>query len=245
MKVAEYIATTLAAVNPRVYAVCGAGAMHLNDAMCHHAGLEVVAMHHEQAATFAAEADARVSGRPGSVSVTAGPGGTNAITGIACAYVDSIPLIVIAGQVTAKTMRIKGQRQLGMNELPMVDLVKPITKYAATLYDPADVQRMFARALHEATTGRPGPVFIEVPLDVQAAEIPTHAMDWRLPAIPGPVPDLAGDVARFMRMVRDAERPFMIIGNGVRLASLELSRLLADTGIPFATSWAATDLVPN
>ena len=133
MKVSNLVADWVASVNPRVYALCGAGAMHLNDAICHHPKLQVIACHHEQAATFAAEADARVSGKPGIVHVTAGPGASNTITGLACAYVDSIPLICIAGQVTRDTLRPFGMRQRGMNELDMLELVAPVTKVADVL----------------------------------------------------------------------------------------------------------------
>src|SRR5205809_857524 len=114
MKLANYVADFIASISPRVYGVVGAGAMHLNDAICHHPGIKFIAMHHEQAAAMAAEADARVTNKIGVVHVTAGPGGTNAITGVAGAYIDSIPMLVIAGQVTKETSaRLWGLRQFG------------------------------------------------------------------------------------------------------------------------------------
>ena len=158
MKVSDVVANWIASVNPRVYALCGAGAMHLNDAICHHPGLQVIAMHHEQAATFAAEADARISGKPGIVHVTAGPGGTNTITGLACAYVDSIPLIVIAGQASSTTLHPAHIRQLGLNELDLVEMVRPVTKYAVTVTRPKEVLFHLQKALHIATRDRQGPV---------------------------------------------------------------------------------------
>ena len=175
MKVSDYIAQWLATVSPRVYAVCGAGAMHLNDSICHHPDLQVIAMHHEQAAAFAAEADARVSGKPGVVLVTAGPGGTNAITGIASAYVDSIPMIVIAGQVTTSTLKTENERQIGLNELDGTNIVKEITKYSATVMSPSMVMTHLGFALDAAVNGRPGPVWLEFPLDVQNAEMVPQA----------------------------------------------------------------------
>ena len=171
MKVSDHIANWAAAISPRAYGVCGAGSMHLNDSFYHHPGIEAMSMHHEQAAAFAAEADARVSGKPGIVLVTAGPGGTNAITGIASAFVDSIPMIVIAGQVTSSTRSHGKQRQLGLNELDGTSLVRGITKYATTVTDVKDVPCVLERAMNEATSGRPGPVWIEVPLDIQNSEI--------------------------------------------------------------------------
>src|SRR6267142_2792945 len=104
MKLSDYVAEFVSKLSPRVYTVCGAGAMHLNDSICHHPGIKAIAMHHEQAATMAAEADARVTNGIGVVCVTAGPGGTNTLTGLAGAWVDSIPLLVIAGQATSSTM---------------------------------------------------------------------------------------------------------------------------------------------
>lgn len=172
MKVSDYIADWAAAISPRVYGICGAGAMHLNDSFYYHPGIEVMTMHHEQAATFAAEADTRVSGKPGIVLVTAGPGGTNTITGIASAFVDSIPMIVIAGQVTTGTLKTGKLRQLGLNELDGTALVKPITKMAVTITNAKDVAIILASALTTATSGRPGPVWVEVPLDIQNAELP-------------------------------------------------------------------------
>lgn len=244
MKVSEVVADFLATVNPRVYAVCGAGAMHLNDAICHHPGLQVLPMHHEQAAAFAAEADARVSGKPGILHVTAGPGGSNTITGIACAYVDSIPMLVIAGQVTTDTMiQHRRIRQLGMNELPMVEMVRPVTKYAMTVRKPDEILVILGAALHAATSGRPGPAWVEIPLDVQGADVDPallrrfHAPnDVSIPVGHDVIPEFA-----------KAKRPVLMIGNGVRLAgAVEDCVALADRlQIPVVSSWTASDIVPT
>lgn len=260
MRLSDYVASWLATVNPRVYTVCGAGAMYLNDAICHHSGLKVLAMHHEQAATFAAEADARVSGLPGIVSVTAGPGGTNAMTGLASAYVDSIPLIVIAGQVKKSTManadklhtrRGHGVRQLGVNELDMVELVRPVTKYAATVFEPAMIRYHLEHAYSSAMMGRRGPVFLEIPLDVQNAEID--------PSNYPPLHERTGetnqrthfcsvdDITRCVHMLNEAERPVLIIGNGIHLAGAEdeLWQLVDALAIPVISSWNAGDILPE
>lgn len=243
MKVAEYIADFIASISPRVYGVCGAGAMHLNDAIANHSALEVITMHHEQAATFAAEADARVNGGVGIVMVTAGPGGTNTLTGVSCAFVDSIPMMIIAGQVTSYTMAKGLRRQGGMNELPLRKLMAPVTKASFTIRS-ADVAEEILHAAYEiATNGRPGPVFIEVPLDIQAAEVKsknlTNSPFRRLNSIPQ------------IEVIRDAfikaKRPVILFGNGVRLSGAihELKRI-ADLGIvPMVASWGAADILPS
>lgn len=235
MKVADYVANWIATVNTRVYAVCGAGAMHLNDSICHHPKLEVLAMHHEQAAAFAAEADARISGKPGIVLVTAGPGGTNAITGIASAYVDSIPMIIIAGQVTTSTLKTRELRQLGLNELPGTDIVHPITKSAITIQVAASVPQVLAGALYAATAGRPGPVWIEIPLDVQAAEIDAELHEPIKTVTRGP--DVY-QIEQVQKMLDGAQKPLIVLGNGARGADLF-------GNIPVVTSWNGGDIYPS
>lgn len=240
MRVAEYVAEWIATVNPRVYAVCGAGAMHLNDAICHHPDLEVIAMHHEQAAAFAAEADARVSGKPGIVLVTAGPGGTNAITGVASAHVDSIPMIIIAGQVTVATLKSYEMRQLGMNELNGKKIVEDVTKLSVVVPAPESVPEILANALAFATHGRPGPVWVEIPLDVQNAEIKRGKIQEDEFII---APIERKDVARCTELIRLAERPLLIIGNGAR--KVDLTALLYKFHIPVVSSWNGSDLLPT
>jgi acetolactate synthase-1/2/3 large subunit len=246
MKVSELVAEWLSTVNTRVYALCGAGAMHLNDAICHHPKLQVIACHHEQAATFAAEADARVSGKPGIVHVTAGPGASNTITGLACAYVDSIPLICIAGQVTTNTLKRDGMRQLGMNEMDMVSIAQPVTKYAVSVNEPEAILWELGYALMIATSGRKGPVFIEIPLDVQSADVDPEKLTKfnRLSEVPLFSPN---DVSGILRSVAEAERPVLIIGNGVRLAGAveECRRFATELNIPVISSWSASDIVPT
>lgn len=244
MKVSDYIAEFLASIGPRVYGVCGAGAMHLNDAIVNHPALKVIPMHHEQAAMFAAEADVRVNGGVGVVMVTAGPGGSNALTGLGCAYVDSIPIIVIAGQVTTGTMAKAGRRQAGMNELPMQALAKPVTKLSVTVEKAADIRDVLELAYQTATSGRPGPVFIEVPLDVQAAEA----------IVPPFYPETADlrslepvALDKIVKSFRRAKRPVILFGHGIRLAGAEFElRELADIGVaPMVASWGAADILPS
>lgn len=247
MRLADYVADFLADLSPRVYGVCGAGAMYLNDAICNHPRIKFVAMHHEQAAAMAAEADARISGKIGIVHVTAGPGGTNAITGIAGAWVDSIPMLVIAGQVTTASMKGEtGLRQLGTNELGMVEMVRSITKYAVTVTDPRTICSHLKWAVAAATSGRKGPVWIEIPLDVQSAEIDLatlhdvyHGIDLSAPQ--------DSDVRNVVRMLNAASRPLIIAGNGIHLAGAEVEfrQFIDSAGIPVVTSWNGTDLLPS
>lgn len=249
MKVAEYVANYIASISPRVYGVCGAGAMHLNDAIAGHPGICVISMQHEQAAAMAAEADARVTGKMSVVSVTAGPGGTNAMTGVACAYVDSIPMLIIAGQVTASTMiGHSGLRQVGMNELDMVSLMRPITKHAVTVTDPSRIREILERAVHLATHGRHGPVFVEIPLDVQAAEISQmHLWSFVPPGQLDSARYLKGKVADVLKALGAAKRPVVIVGNGVRLADAcaEFRRVFDHLGVPVVSSWGAIDIMPT
>jgi acetolactate synthase-1/2/3 large subunit len=218
--------------------------MHLNDAICHQPGLEVIAVHHEQAGAMAAEMDARVTGKMACVHVTTGPGGTNAITGIAGAYVDSVPMLIIAGQVARHTMIDgSGTRQIGPNELDLVSIVKPITKYAETVRHKDAIRHMLEFAVYMATTGRQGPVFIEVPLDVQNAEIDPDSLKGFTPNVyPMPV----NGVRRCLEMLEGAKKPLILAGNGVHLAGAEEElRTLVALGLPVVTAWGGTDLIPT
>lgn len=249
MKVSEYIAEFVAQHAQRVYGVCGAGAMHLNDALANHPKLRVISMQHEQAAAMAAEADARVSGGIGVVSVTAGPGGSNALTGVACAYVDSIPMLIIAGQVTSWTMiGNSGLRQLGMNELDMVAMMRPVTKYSVSVTNPNMIRYILEHAVHAATHGRKGPVFIEVSLDVQAAEIePRELMRFHERSGPDSTLYLKTKVGEVLKALGASKRPVVIVGNGVRLsgAIAEFRRVFDHLGVPVVSSWGAADIMPT
>jgi acetolactate synthase-1/2/3 large subunit len=264
MKVSEYVANFVAQLTrpgtansdvnvfnhkTRVYGVCGAGAMHLNDALAGHPGVQVISMQHEQAAAMAAEADARVTGGIGVVMVTAGPGGSNALTGVACAYVDSIPMLIIAGQVTTNTMiGHNGLRQVGMNELDMVSMMRPVTKYAVTVTDPYRIRETLESAVYKATHGRKGPVFVEIPLDVQAAQVDPEHM-WK--HVPGAPLDnsmyLDGKVKEVLKALGAAKRPVVIVGNGVRLAHAvrDFRRVFDHLGVPVVSSWGAADVMPT
>ena len=171
IKLSDYLANYLLAKKLNIiYSVTGAGSMHFNDSIGNKKGLRVIYTHHEQACSMAAEGSARITGKPAVVNVSTGPGGTNALTGVAGAYVDSIPMLIISGQIMRKDRGHKhGLRQMGVQEINTISVVKPITKYAVTIEDPAMIKYHLDKALYLSTSGKPGPVWIELPLDVQSS----------------------------------------------------------------------------
>src|SRR5579862_2766265 len=182
IRLADYIARRLADYGVRhVFMVTGGGAMHLNDAIGRESRLQYICNHHEQASAMAAEGYARVTNTIGVVNVTAGPGGVNALNGVFGAFTDSIPILVLSGQVKRETSLVTygllGKlRQLGDQEVDIVGMVKNITKYAVTINDPGSIRYHLERALHLTASGRPGPCWLDVPVDVQGAEIDTEKL---------------------------------------------------------------------
>lgn len=250
MRVADWIIRRLADEGIKhIFLLPGGGAMYLNDALACEPRIEAVACHHEQACGIAAEAYGRTGNADnpgfGVAMVTTGPGATNAITPVAGAWIDSVPLFVLSGQVK-RPDRLAGRliRQGGVQEVDIVPVVRSITKYAVTLGDPQSVRYHFEQALYLMKTGRPGPVWIDVPLDVQAAPIDPDT----LPGFTPPadtlthVPDLASVVA----MLSEAKRPLILAGHGVRLSgAAEIFRQLIDRlQVPAVFTWNALDLLP-
>ena len=201
----------------------GGGAMHLNDSLGTCKDIEYVCTSHEQAAAMAAESYAKVVDDIGVCLVTAGPGGTNAITGVAGAWLDSTPMLVLSGQAKRADLKgTSGVRQMGVQEVDIVSMVAPITKYAVTVMEPADIRYHLEKAVHLARTGRPGPVWLDLPLDVQGAAIDEASMRGYDPAedaVSGlaSADDIAAAVTRTIDLLNAAERPVVLIGNGVRL----------------------------
>ena len=254
MKLSDYIAGQLADWGVRhIFLVTGGGAMHLNDSIGREPRLQYVCNHHEQASAMAAEGYARVSGLPGVVNVTTGPGGINALNGVFGAFTDSVPLLVISGQVKRETcMRaqgITGLRQLGDQEVDIVSMVGNITKYAVLIDDPLSIRYHLERAWHLAQTGRPGPCWLDIPVDVQAASIDPAALrgydpakdldDQARPDVgrnPVQLEALCRDV---LERIRNAKRPVILAGTGVRAAHAvaEFRQLFQRLGIPVTTGW--------
>jgi acetolactate synthase-1/2/3 large subunit len=226
--------------------------MHLNDALSRCSGIEPICNLHEQASAIAAETYSKATKHLGVCMVTTGPGATNAITGLAGAWLDSIPCLFLSGQVKrADRMMSTGVRQMGVQEVDIVSIVKPITKYAVTVLDPAEIRYEMEKAVHLATTGRPGPVWVDIPLDVQASPIEDasqlRGFDPAEIASSGDAARLREEVRLLIGKLNAAERPLLFAGNGIRLAKAEgefaaLRKLLR---IPTVATWCAADLVPS
>ena len=227
--------------------------MHLNDAIGRCERLHYMACHHEQACTIAAQGYYRLSNRLAAVNVTTGPGGTNAITGVYGAWVDSLGMVVVSGQVKWETLvRSTGLplRQLGDQEVDIVRLVESITKYAVMVTDPSTIRYHLEKAIHLARTGRPGPVWLDIPMNVQAANIDPAALEGFDPAKesePAAPPPREDDIARLIERLRVAERPIFYAGAGVRLAGVaaEFLALAERLGVPVATGFNAHDLIAS
>jgi acetolactate synthase-1/2/3 large subunit len=254
MKLSDWVFRYLADQGVKhVFMLTGGGAMHLNDSLGQCADIEYVCTSHEQAAAMAAESYAKVTGDIGVCLVTAGPGGTNAITGVAGAWLDSTPMLVLSGQ--AKRADLKGNsgvRQMGVQEVDIVSMVSPITKYAVTVMEPSDIRYHMEKAVHLARTGRPGPVWLDLPLDVQGAAIDQDTLrgfDATEVVIPGlATTDAIAAAARHaIELLNAAERPVVLIGNGVRLAGAraEMRALIDALAVPVLTTWPAHDMVPD
>jgi acetolactate synthase-1/2/3 large subunit len=227
--------------------------MHLNDAIAREPRLRYICNHHEQASAMAAEGCARVTGTVGVVNVTAGPGGINALNGVFGAFTDSIPMLVISGQTKRETSLasydLPGLRQLGDQEVDIVHAAQKITKYARLVLDPNTIRLELEKALHLAGSGRPGPCWLDIPVDVQAALIDPEALPAYVPdSAPPPYlpPDVGAIVGEALDRIRAAERPVLLVGTGVRLAgALDLLEEIADLlKIPIATAWSP-DLLPT
>lgn len=241
--VAAYLAERLAEAGCRyVFAITGGGAMFLNDALCHEPGLTPVFFHHEQAAAMAAEAYARIAGRPPVLNVTTGPGGINALNGVFGAWTDSVPMLVVSGQVKRTTCLatapVPGLRQLGDQEVEIVPMVRGITKYAGIVDNATDIAWHIDQALYLATAGRPGPVWLDIPIDVQSAHVDVDGLRrWTPPA------QVEQDLSTAARRVADrllsARRPVILAGSGIRAAGAQstFERLIRLVGIPVVTAW--------
>ena len=258
MKLSDYVARFIAEQGVKhVFLVTGGGAMHLNQSLGAEAAIEPVCNSHEQASAMCAEAYAKVTNHLGVCMVTTGPGGTNAVTGVAGAWLDSTPLLVVSGQVKRpdrmfdKDGHALGMRQLGVQEVDIVSIVKPITKYAVTVLEPKDIRYHLEKAVYLALNGRPGPVWIDIPLDVQASPIedPTSLRAFN-PAELGEHPgdaSLKQEVRRLIEKLNQSERPLLFAGNGIRLAqaTAEFEELRHLLDVPSVATWCAADLVPS
>ena len=257
IRLADYIAEFLADKGVTdVFSVVGGGAMHLNDALGHNSRLKVTYNHHEQACAIAAEAYARLENKIAAVCVTTGPGGTNALTGVVGGYLDSIPMFIVSGQVRYDTTArynntlIEGcqLRSVGDQEFDITMSAGPMTKYAQMLTNPADIRYMLEKAWHLATTGRPGPVWLDIPVNYQGMIIETDELrGYDICEDAGMLPPAVDDqtVNSVIEEIRKAERPVFISGYGIRLAGAYnvFRTVLEKLSIPVVTYWNAIDLI--
>ena len=255
MKVSNYIAGQLAAHGiSQVFTVTGGGAMHLNDALGHEEGLHCLYQHHEQACAMAAESYARIHNQLAALCVTTGPGGTNAITGVVGGWLDSIPMLVLSGQVrydtTARWSGV-GIRAMGDQEFDIVKAIGCMTKYSEMVIDPMRIRYCLEKAIYLACSGRPGPTWLDIPVDVQGAYIETDDLEGfdsdayeagaESQGLPAPVDE---ETARaIIEKIRGAKRPVMNAGNGIRIAGAYpvFARVVDMLGIPVATGWNSQD----
>lgn len=248
MKVSDYIAELLAAQGIRhVFGLTGGAVVHLFDSVARHPEMTAVFAHHEQAAAFAGQSYARVLGGPGAVVVTTGPGGTNAVSGLAAAWLDSVPCLYISGQVRlAHTGRGHDVRQVGTQHLDIVSVVKSLTKYAVMIDDINLIKYHLQKALYIAQQGRPGPVWVDIPLDMQWGSIEPDDLPSFDPAELAASPDERAGIDECVRLLTKAERPILLAGYGVRLAGAEaeFKRVVESFRLPYLTTWNASDLSP-
>lgn len=258
VKVAKYIADFLAEKQiEHVFTVTGGGAMHLNDALGHHSSLQCIYNHHEQACAIAAEGYTRMTGRLAAVCVTSGPGGTNAITGVMGGWVDSIPMFIITGQVkretTIRSCPDLGLRQLGDQEFDIIHSVSNMTKYAVMVMEPTEIAWHLEKALYLALDGRGGPVWLDVPLDVQGAVVETEELSHfeTSETTASDIISIKGTgyyhetAATILDRIREAKAPLILAGTGIRLGGAEdgLLKLLDKLKIPVVTAWNANDTI--
>lgn len=252
IRVSDYLAKRIAETGVRhVFMISGGGAMHLNDAIGKNKDLEYVCNHHEQACAMAVEGYARTTGNLGVAIVTSGPGGTNTMTGVLGLWLDSIPGMFISGQIKySTTVESTGLplRQLGDQEANIVAMVQSITKYAVMVRDPNSIRFHFEKALYLARNGRPGPVWLDIPLDVQAAMIeedellPYNQSEDQIYLDPEIVKAQAASIIERLRV---AERPVLLAGNGIRLAgAMDLFHEVIDLlGVPVQTGMGGNDVI--
>lgn len=267
MRVSDYIAQALVKHGVSdVFMLTGGGSMHLNDAFGRTPGLRALFTHHEQAAAIAAESYCRLSGRMAALNVTTGPGGVNALNGVYGAYVDSIGMIIVSGQVKRETFAPNYDarlRQLGDQEVDIVSMVRGITKYAVVLQDPQAVRKTVEKALWLAQRGRPGPVWVDVPIDVQGAIVDTDTLEPFDPASMqdriGESPntaaeecalvgnDLHQEVGQLFAELCSAKRPIVLVGAGIRISGQhqQFLEFVERLGIAVVTGWNAHDAIAN
>lgn len=246
MKLSDYVFRYLNGIGINdIFMLCGGGCMHLVDSIGR-SRIRYIPCLHEQAATIAAIGYSQYLNKMGVVLVTTGPGGTNTLTGVAGAWADSMPLLILSGQVkTADISGDTGIRMLGFQEVDIVNIVSPVTKYAVTVTEPSEIRYHLEKAVYLANTGRKGPVWLDIPLDVQAAEIEPEKLKGFMPPQDVDIMKMAQMAGRAWNLLKDAERPVILAGYGIRSAHAlgEFMELAARLDIPVLTTWKGIDFL--
>jgi len=250
MKLSDYIVEFLKQKRiTSVFELCGGSIIHVLDSLHKQKKIRIVSMHHEQAAAIAAEGFARCKGSPGVAMATSGPGATNMLTGIASCFFDSIPCVFITGQVNTYEFKFnKPVRQIGFQETDIVSVVKPIVKYAQLVTDPQKIRYYLEKAFYLAQVGRPGPVLLDIPMNVQRADIiPGRLMSFSKPALDESHYSIDAKIKESLKALHLSTRPVVLAGGGVRLsgAQKELRRFIGKTGIPVVNSLMGVDAFPG
>ena len=246
MKLSDYVMEFLAKKGVKtVFMLPGGGCMHLVDSLGRNKKIEYIACLHEQAASIAAESYAQHMNDLGAVLVTTGPGGTNTITGLTAAWIDSTPVLFISGQVKrSDRMGDSGVRQMGSQEVEIVPIVKSVTKYAETVMDPQKIRYMLEKAYYLAMHGRRGPVWLDIPLDVQAAEIDVDALTgFVLETAPQEISSVK--IEKIRKLLEQAKRPLILAGNGIKLSGAEgeFEQFMQQLQIPVLLTWKTIDML--
>jgi acetolactate synthase-1/2/3 large subunit len=254
VKLSDYVSQRIADAGIRqVFMVTGGGAMHLNDSFGKNSRFQIIYNHHEQACAMAAEGYARVYRHAALVNVTTGPGGTNALTGVLGAWQDSIPMLVVSGQVrydtTVRSIGLK-LRQMGDQEFDIVNVAQHMTKYAVMITDPFDIRYHLERAIHLMKSGRPGPCWLDIPMNVQAAMIDPEKLRSYDPAEdPYEIPPPVGKeiIREIISHLKSAKRPVIMAGSAIRMsgARQDFLNLIDLLNVPVVTAFNAHDCVPG
>lgn len=250
MKLSDYLAQYLADLNVKhVFLVIGGACAHIVDSIGRNPDLKYICMQHEQAAAMAVDAYSRMTKNFGVATVTSGPGATNLITGVCCAYFDSIPCLFISGQVNEwETKGTRAVRQMGFQDTDIVSIVKTITKYAVMVTDPQEVKYHLDKAVYLAKSGRPGPVWLDIPLNVQHAEINPDALKRFDPKELGGAKQLVSEavIAQILTSIKSAQRPVVIAGGGIKLGSAkqEFLNFIEKLQAPVVSTWSGIDILP-
>jgi acetolactate synthase-1/2/3 large subunit len=250
IKVSDYIANFISKIGVKhVFTVSGAGDLHLLDSIKKSKHLKYICNHHEQASAMAAYSYARATKNIGVCIVTTGPGATNAITGMLDCWVDSVPGLYISGQVQRKYMiGTANVRQNGIQEINIIDMVKPVTKYAVVIDDPYKIKYCLQKALHLAKSGRPGPVWLDIPMDIQSSIIDEKKLEDYIPVKETKTNKIEqSQIKRIIGLIKNSKRPILLFGHGVKAADAEeLSKKLINLWhSPICLGWNALDLIPS